>query len=56
MAGMPPAHLFLLMVFVMLTFHDTVYLCTTVMMRMCYGNGSFGLGGQHPHEGDCYDC
>ena len=33
-------------------FIDAVNLGTT-MMR--YGNGCFGLGGKHAHQGDCYD-
>jgi hypothetical protein len=35
-------------------FIDTVHLGATMVM-MCYGNGSFGLGGEYAHQGDCYD-
>lgn len=55
MAGMPSAHFLLLMVFVMLIVHNAVHLCTTMMMHMSSGNGCFGLGRKHAHQGDCYN-
>ena len=41
---------FLVMIFI---FHNAMYVGAMLMMR--YGNGGFGLGGKHAHQGDCYD-
>ncbi|MBR5523422.1 MAG: hypothetical protein IKV82_08165 [Akkermansia sp.] len=41
---------FLVMMFL---FHNAMDFGAMLMMR--YGNGCFGLGGKHAHQGDCYD-
>jgi|GEM_PF-1831646 len=49
MNGTGLVHFFVLMLFMLLYFHNTLHLGPTMMVSVCGDYGCFRLGGKHAH-------